>query len=255
MGLLERIMGIFNPKVKPQKTQEEIDAANFQAKFYPNAYKGSGSTTHSDTSGNPVRLIEGTAKASTPAPSAPPASSATPSPAATAATAATKLLLTKSTPKQYAKVISDAAKKYGVDPLVLSALLRQESQFDPTAVSPAGAKGIAQFTPIARRELENQGFGRFDPNNPEQAIPAAAFFLNFLGGQLDKQGPPEERLLRAVAAYNAGPGTIKAAISKAHNMGIQKPTMKDLIDNDLLPTETAGYVPKIQGYTQETAPF
>jgi hypothetical protein len=93
--------------------------------------------------------------------------------------------------------IAAAATANGLTPVVLAALLRSESGFDPRAVSPAGAQGIAQFMPATAR-----GIGLRDPFDPAQAIPAAA---RLLGGHVREFGS----LPLALAAYNAGPGAVR----------------------------------------------
>ena len=72
-----------------------------------------------------------------------------------------------------------------------------ESGFDPRAVSPAGAQGIAQLMPATAR-----GLGVRDPFDPAQAIPAAA---RLLSGHVRAFGS----VPLALAAYNAGPGAVR----------------------------------------------
>jgi hypothetical protein len=100
-------------------------------------------------------------------------------------------------PGRYRGAIVAAATANGVAPLLLAALLRSESGFDPQAISPAGARGIAQFMPATAR-----GMGLRDPLDPFEAIPAAA---RLLGGHLRAFGS----VPLALAAYNAGPGAVR----------------------------------------------
>lgn len=91
----------------------------------------------------------------------------------------------------------------GIDPWLLTAILREESRFRPDAVSPVGARGIAQLTlPTARRlstALGVAGTPRVsDLHRPEVAIPLAATLLAELGARFDGLDPA------IVAAYNAG---------------------------------------------------
>ena len=73
-----------------------------------------------------------------------------------------------------------------------------ESNFNPFAVSPAGAQGIAQFMPGTAAS-----YGLADPFDPVEAIDAQAHLMSDLIRQL---GSPE----LALAAYNAGPGAVEA---------------------------------------------
>lgn len=104
--------------------------------------------------------------------------------------------LVAGTPAQYEGLITEASKKYDVPPAILSALLKQESGFNPNAVSPVGARGIAQFMPATAKQ-----FG-INPDDPSQAIPAAAKYL----AQNFKQFGSWDQ---ALAAYNAGPGAVQ----------------------------------------------
>ncbi|MCW2704852.1 MAG: Lytic transglycosylase catalytic [Blastococcus sp.] len=95
----------------------------------------------------------------------------------------------------YADLFSRAASRYGVDASVLAAMANQESGFNSQAVSPAGAQGLMQFMPSTAAGL---GVNPLDPNS---AIDGAARYLSTLTKQF---GSSDD----ALAAYNAGPGTV-----------------------------------------------
>jgi hypothetical protein len=84
----------------------------------------------------------------------------------------------------------------GANRLPIEFLTRRESSFRPGAVSPAGARGIAQFMPGTAQER-----GLADPFDPEQAIPKAAHLLADLRSRFGNLGV-------AAAAYNAGPARV-----------------------------------------------
>ncbi|MGY1914579.1 transglycosylase SLT domain-containing protein [Blastococcus sp. SYSU DS0973] len=95
----------------------------------------------------------------------------------------------------YADLFTRAASKHGIDASLLAAVAEQESGFDSSAVSPAGAQGLMQFMPATARGL---GVDAFDPAS---AIDGAATYLSSLTRQF---GSTE----LALAAYNSGPGTV-----------------------------------------------
>ncbi|MFJ9315115.1 transglycosylase SLT domain-containing protein [Pimelobacter simplex] len=96
----------------------------------------------------------------------------------------------------YAGLIDAAAARTGVPAALLAAVAKQESGFDPRAVSPAGAQGLMQLMPGTAR-----GLGVTDAFDPAQAIDGGARLLRSL---LDRFG----RTDLALAAYNAGPGAV-----------------------------------------------
>jgi hypothetical protein len=95
----------------------------------------------------------------------------------------------------YADLFGRAASRYGVVASVLAAMANQESGFDSQAVSPAGAQGLMQFMPATAQGL---GVNALDPAS---AVDGAARYLKDLSQQF---GSTE----LALAAYNAGPGTV-----------------------------------------------
>jgi hypothetical protein len=99
-------------------------------------------------------------------------------------------------------------------------LIWTESRFDPHAVSPVGAQGIAQFMPYTARER-----GLADPFDPEQALPKSAHFLRELADEFGNYG-------LAAAAYNAGPQRVRDWLSGRSG----------------LPFETENYVLTITGH-------
>jgi hypothetical protein len=101
----------------------------------------------------------------------------------------------------------------------LARLIWKESRFDPNAVSPAGAEGIAQFMP-GTAEMR----GLADPFDPEAAIPASARYLGELKSGFGNLG-------LAAAAYNSGEGRVS----------------RWLASGGFLPLETENYVLDIMG--------
>ena len=96
----------------------------------------------------------------------------------------------------YAQLFADAGARHGVDPKLLAAVAKVESNFNPGAVSPAGAVGLMQIMPATAR-----GLG-VDPADPAQAVDGAA---RYLATQLRDFGD----VGLALAAYNAGPGAVR----------------------------------------------
>jgi soluble lytic murein transglycosylase-like protein len=92
-----------------------------------------------------------------------------------------------------------AARRAGVPPEFLAATLLQESAYDVSVVSAAGAIGVAQF------EIETADDYGVHPFAPDSAIPGAAFLLaSYVRAYANRSDP----FALALAAYNAGPGAV-----------------------------------------------
>ena len=121
-------------------------------------------------------------------------------PATTAASTATATPTASELPAgtPYASEITAAAKANGLDPALLAGLIKQESNFNPTAGSPAGARGLAQLMPATAA-----GLGVTNVLDPVQSINGGA---KYLAQQLKTFGGD---VAKALAAYNAGPGAVQ----------------------------------------------
>jgi peptidoglycan DL-endopeptidase CwlO len=97
----------------------------------------------------------------------------------------------------YASLFGRAGARYGVDPALLAAVAKTESTFNPSAVSPAGAKGLMQLMPGTAASLG------VDPLDPAQAVDGSARLLKQLLGRFDG------RVDLALAGYNAGAGAVE----------------------------------------------
>ncbi|ENK1245020.1 lytic transglycosylase domain-containing protein [Clostridium botulinum] len=118
--------------------------------------------------------------------------------------------------------VEKASRKYGIDKELLMAVIKQESDFNPNCVSSAGAQGLMQLMPGTAREV-----GVTNPFDIEQNIDGGAKYLKKM---LDMHGNVKEL---ALAAYNAGPGTL------------QWRDVKNVSDINKLPSETRNYVKNI----------
>jgi cell wall-associated NlpC family hydrolase len=115
-------------------------------------------------------------------------------------------------PAAYSSMIEAAGRSCSqLSAPLLAAQLYQESAFDPKAVSPAGAEGIAQFLPGTWTSWTSakDGDGRQDIFSPADAIPAAARYDCALARQVSKTAG--DQIDNMLAAYNAGPGAVLSA--------------------------------------------
>lgn len=101
----------------------------------------------------------------------------------------------------------------GLSPALLAAQLQQESGFDPNAVSPADAQGIAQFMPGTWLSYgtDSDGDGAASPFDPEDAIAAQGRLMCELLDLARGSGLPGDPVALALAGYNAGWGAVAAS--------------------------------------------
>ncbi len=101
---------------------------------------------------------------------------------------------------QHYPTVVDAAKSEGIDPALLLAVVAVESRFNNQAVSPVGARGLAQIMPMTGRTL-----GVADEawlHHPSTNLRASARYLSQMWWQF-------KNWELALAAYNAGPGAVQ----------------------------------------------
>lgn len=124
----------------------------------------------------------------------------------------------------YWNIAWQAATYYGINQNLFERQINQESGFNPWAVSPAGAEGIAQFMPATAASMG------VNPWDPVSALWGAARLMSQLNNQFGNYA-------MALAAYNAGPGAVQYAINAGGNSWYY-----------YLPTETQNYVSVIMGW-------
>jgi peptidoglycan lytic transglycosylase F len=117
------------------------------------------------------------------------------------------------------------ADEYGFDWRLITALMFQESQFNPHAASYAGAEGLMQLIP-ATAEL----MGVSDTNNAESSINAGIRYLDYLRGKFEEELLLEDRMWFTLASYNAGYGRVKRARALAEKMGLDKDQWFDNVE-------------------------
>jgi soluble lytic murein transglycosylase-like protein len=100
-------------------------------------------------------------------------------------------------PQRFEAAFAHASEHAGLEPALLVAVARAESELDPRAVSPKGALGLLQLMPETARAL------RVDASSPSENLAGGARYLR---GLLDRFGS----LRLALAAYDAGPTRVAA---------------------------------------------
>jgi len=97
--------------------------------------------------------------------------------------------------------VRSEATTQGVDPLLVEAVMRQESMFDPEARSSADARGLLQLLPSTAKRVATSGDQVIDPNDLTQPELNVQLGVRYLRSLLDRF---HSDMLKAVAAYNGG---------------------------------------------------
>jgi len=106
----------------------------------------------------------------------------------------------------------------GYDWRLFKSQLWNESKLVPTAVSPVGAQGIAQFMPTTWAEwAPKAGYPDKPATDPEASIMTGAMYMAYLIGKWSAKRPEADRHCLAMASYNAGFGNLLKAQKAAGN--------------------------------------
>jgi soluble lytic murein transglycosylase-like protein/outer membrane protein assembly factor BamD (BamD/ComL family) len=141
-------------------------------------------------------------------------------------------------PPFYSKAVSRHAAEFGVDPLFVTAVMRQESIFDKDIVSPAGARGLMQIMPYTGKDIAAKLKADYHDDslfNYSYNIRFGAYYLKL---RLDQFKGSH---VLALCSYNAGPNN--ATKWQERN----KKSEYDLFVEDIGFRETRGYVKKVMG--------
>lgn len=101
------------------------------------------------------------------------------------------------------EIIRRYSQDYGVDPLLVRAIITVESEWNPKATSSSGAQGLMQLMPDTASKM-----GVRNAYDPEQNIRGGIKYLSHLFDEFDSMDP-EDQWIQVVAAYHAGPTRIR----------------------------------------------
>jgi len=139
-------------------------------------------------------------------------------------------------PRAYWDMVEVISEEYGVDPIMVLSLMREESLFDPHAKSPAGALGLMQLMPQTAFRLDNHL--KLGIDNTSQIYNAAnnihlgTYYLSILMKEFNSYA-------YALAAYNAGEERVRSWIKKGNSSSI------DEFIEDIPYRETRNYVKRV----------
>jgi soluble lytic murein transglycosylase-like protein len=140
----------------------------------------------------------------------------------------------------YKSEIDLIGKNLGIDPLLLLAILKAESGFNPNAVSSVGARGIMQIMPYTAvklsQRLEDSEFTLENLNSPIKSILYGTTYLSMLNRAF------KNNMIATIAAYNAGPSVVQQWIM--HCKTCRADEFVELIPF----RETRNYVKKVLSY-------
>lgn len=142
-------------------------------------------------------------------------------------------------PFPYRETIVENAARYGVDPALVTSVIRQESIFDHHIVSPVGAVGLMQIMPYTGEDiagrLKDTTFTEKRLYDAEVNIRYGTYYLRQLLDQFD------DNIACALAGYNGGPHNAKRWHARNKNLDF------DLYVESIGYTETRNYVKKVLG--------
>lgn len=135
----------------------------------------------------------------------------------------------------------------GIDENLINRQQYKESNFNPNAVSPAGARGLTQIMPKTEKELKEKGVISQDANifDEEVSKKAQSYMMNELYNssfinKKDVEQKDSVKLAKVLAAYNWGRGNVVEYLQKQKEKGVDIYNSYDWIKN--MPKETSDYV-------------
>lgn len=142
-------------------------------------------------------------------------------------------------PYGYKLYVDKYSTEFGVDPLFVLAVIREESRFNPEAISFAGARGLMQVMPATGRGIASaMGIKNFDIDmllDAETSVKMGAYYLSRQLASFN------QNKYYACGAYNGGPGAMNRWISRHGELDID-----EFIEN-ISYNETREYVKKVMG--------
>lgn len=140
-------------------------------------------------------------------------------------------------PLAYLEYVIQNAERYDLDPLLILAIMREESHFRPNVISPAGAKGLMQIMPktgkLISKSLEFVDFDDYMLDIPEINIQLGSWYLSQLMVKFNYQLP------FVVASYNAGPAAVDRWLKRGDKSDL------DIFIEEIPYKETRGYVKRV----------
>lgn len=139
-------------------------------------------------------------------------------------------------PFLYAEPIARWSAQQDLNPLLVTALIRQESRFEPQIRSVVGAVGLMQVMPATAEWIQlNSDISNYTLDNPEDNIRLGTWYLDYTHSEYNNHS------LYAVASYNAGPGNVADWLARRNYSDVD-----DFVDKIPFP-ETKGYVQAVFG--------
>lgn len=139
-------------------------------------------------------------------------------------------------PYPYQEIIEEYAYEYGVDPLLVVAVIREESHFRTTSSSGKGAIGLMQLMPDTAKEISvwlKEDFTQVDLHDPEVNIRYGTWYLASLKKQFSNN------IILVLASYNAGGGRVAKWLES------KQLDLNNYIIEDIPYEETREYVKKV----------
>jgi soluble lytic murein transglycosylase len=139
-------------------------------------------------------------------------------------------------PLAYRDIVEDLSGRYGIEPLLVVSVIREESRFDPEAKSSAGARGLMQVMPQTAYQLDNKlklGISNtYQIYDVKNNLHLGVYYLSNLIKEFGSY-------TYALAAYNAGEEKVRRWIQKGNYKSI------DEFIEDIPYTETKSYVKRV----------